>query len=580
MISSYRGWRIDTKLTAMMVEDFIHDPILAAKVILRLRIPPHQQIRMMWMWTTYYTQDDSGFSTGKTTTNAIIAALRSVLFPGRIGGIVSGTFRQGKLTFQNFDKWYENSPIFRNCVKHYRGQPRISHGSEAWEIYFRGGSMCRALPPNFYQNSERLRGERWNDGYFDEWTIFDMKALTKTLFGRVTSVNEHQNCPIRQNHIHLCGTPGFKSDHGYPLVKRNQANIASGNHNYGQFTCNYRHIPNTDEWRGFSDRKTIFNMQTMNPKGIVKSEVDGIWQDDSMSFYSASYINEVRRNTCPALLRRQFKEDCYVGGFDSARGGSGDGKGDDFAFAVLRIKQNNIPVHVHTTRLNNVRAEQMAGVVQKLHMAFNFACIAYDPGGGGLFVKDELEKSELPIDNNIVSVIPITELINTSGVVGDPILIPFKRGDFYMDQIWGKMASESIAPNRIHRLLAKAIEDGSIVLAPRWSNWDHVGGEWDVDAKREWLNQTRGLSEIQRLKAEMDLSVSQLVKVDVDRNKNTGVPIVDKYGMYKFGSKKKKDSAYSLVYAYYAFLVAQKFHGIGSSGDSGESKVAISSAAM
>jgi hypothetical protein len=582
MTNKYNRWRLDTKLTAMMVEDFIHDPILAAKVILRLRIPPHQQIRMMWMWTTYYTQDDSGFSTGKSTTHAIIIALRSILFHDRISGIVSGTFRQGKLIFQNFDKWYNNSPIFRNCIKHHHGQPRISHGSEAFEIWFKGGSICRALPPNFYQNSERLKSERWNDGYFDEWTIFDMQALTKTLFGRVTSVNEYQDCPIRQNHIHLCGTPGFKSDPGYKLVEKNQANIASGNKNYGQFTCNYRHIPNTKEWKGFSDRKTIYNMQTMNPEGIVKSEVDGIWQDDSLSFYSALQINDSRKNTCPALIKRQYEDDCYVAGFDSARGGStGSGKGDDFALTILRIRGNGIPAHVHTTRLNNVRAEQMAGAVHKAHRNFQLACIIYDPSGGGLFVKDELEKSEIPIDNEVVLVTPIIELLNTSGVIGDPILIPFKRGTFYMDQMWGKMASESIAPNRIHRLLTNAISDGKIILAPRWSKWDHIGGEWDIDAKRDWLNKAQGLSELQKLKAEMDLTVSQLVKVDVNRNKDTGVPIIDKYGMYKFGSKKKKDSAYSLVYAYYAYLIAKKFYSIGESiiGGDGNS-IAMSTSAM
>lgn len=65
----------------MMVEDFIFDPILAAKVILRIKVPPHEELRIIWMWTTYYTNDDSGFSTGKSFTHAIISALRSILFP-------------------------------------------------------------------------------------------------------------------------------------------------------------------------------------------------------------------------------------------------------------------------------------------------------------------------------------------------------------------------------------------------------------------------------------------------------------------------------------------------------------------
>lgn len=205
---------------AAMAEELMLDPILAAQVILGLRIPPHQAIRIMLMWVSHYFQDDSGFSMGKSTTAAIVAALRSILFENRKSLIVSGTFRQSQLVFQNFDRWHKNKKsFFHHCVDTRNNIPRISHGTSVWEIYFKGGSSVRALPPNFSEDSTGLRSERGHDGYFDEWTKFEISAYTKTLIGRITEVNDHQDCPIRQNHIAAFSTPGYESDPAYQVVE-------------------------------------------------------------------------------------------------------------------------------------------------------------------------------------------------------------------------------------------------------------------------------------------------------------------------------------------------------------------------
>ncbi len=205
---------------AAMTEDLMFDPVLAAQVILGLKIPPHQAIRIMLMWVTHYFQDDSGFSMGKTTTAAIVMALRSILFEDRKSLIVSPTFRQSQLVFSNLDRWYKNkNNFFHHCIDTRNNIPRISHAQTAWEMNFKGGSLVRALPPNFSEDSTGLRSERGHDGYFDEWTKFEISAYTKTLLGRISAVNEHQDCPIRQNHIAAFSTPGYESDPAYQVVE-------------------------------------------------------------------------------------------------------------------------------------------------------------------------------------------------------------------------------------------------------------------------------------------------------------------------------------------------------------------------
>jgi hypothetical protein len=299
-------------------------------------------------------------------------------------------------------------------------------------------------------------------------------------------------------------------------------------------------------------------MQTMNPRGVVASEVDGLWQKDSQSFYSSKEVKDARTHTITIITKRAYDDEIFVAGYDSARGGSDDrsasGKADDFAITTLRVS-DKVPTHVSTVRANNVTAEQMAALVYDQYAKFQHSFVGYDPGGGGLFVRDELRKSCLHIGDKLVPITPIVEPTDNTGVIGTPILIPFKRGFVFTDQIWGKMPSDSILVNRLHREASGAISTGNMMLAPEWAGWDEVGSAWDVDAKREWLNTLPALSPEQRQLAEMDLAVSQLIMIDIERDKDSGKPKIDKYGMFKFGSKSKKDSAYSLIYAYYTYLI-------------------------
>lgn len=542
----------------MMVEDMLFDPILATKVLLGLpKIPPHEELRILTMWTTYCTLDDSGFSTGKSFTYAIVAALRSLLIPGRIGGILSGTFRQGQLIFRNFDRWYSTSKIFRHCVKTFGGKPRLVHGSAVWEAFFKGGSTVRVLPPNFLQDAERLRSERWHDGYFDEWTTFgNFKAFTTTIIGRVTALNEFTDCPIRQNHLHLASTPNFKHHPSYRIVKKIQANIDAGDKNYKRLTFNYRHVPKTDKYKSFVDRKVIFTMQTMNPRGVTEAEVDGNWANDSLSYYSSTLIEKIDlRRARYILTARLHAEDIYLSAFDMARGRAGSRRnkgGDDFAMSVIRIPRGTKkPQLCFAIRKNNIEAAQAAAIVQEYHQKFQFTYIMYDPAGGGLFVRDELRKPEQIIRTKTTSVYPLIEMDDSSGTFGEMILIPFRRASFHIDRLWGKMRSDSVLVNRCHQNMRDTLENSMIAFPPIWEGWHDLnclGQHRELDQMRDVLNTATGLTELEMAHATVDLAIRQLIAVDVERDDNNE-PMLDKFSMYKFLSKEKKDLAYSLIYS-------------------------------
>lgn len=562
-IYAKNGWKYDRNVTVAMIEDMMFDPILACKVLLGVRVPPHQELRILRMWTTHFTMDDSGFSTGKSYTYAMVSAIRSMLFQGRISGILSGTYRQGKLIFQNYERWAGSSKIFRCSLQSHNGQPRLIKGTDVHQAHFRAGAEIRVLPPNLMQNADRLRSERWNDGYVDEWTIFpNYDAITKTIYGRCTANNPYPNCHVRMNHLHLASTPQYEHSPSYGLVKMIDSNIAKGSRSYARYTSNYRHVPRTKPWTGFADYRTIYGMQTTNTPGMVKSEVDGLWQSDSQSFYLSKEVDQARASHQTVLLKRLNLSDVYIAAFDTARGAtrSRQGSRDDFAMTILRLPDNGAgkPIHVLTVRKSGITAANAAGIIHEYHRLFHFSWIMFDPAGGGLFVADELEKPTQMIRGETTQVVPIVNYEdNGSAVIGDRILVAFLRRSEFIEKMWGTMISDSVLVNRMHNLFSEAVRSELILLAPEydWSN-TRVRAT-DVAGIRQFLNKASGMDELNKVKAEMDLAVRQLVLVDVLRDAS-GMPIMDSHNMYKFKSKEKKDSAYSLAYAYVMSALFQR----------------------
>lgn len=555
-------WKYDRKLTAMMVEDCLIDPKLAAKIILGIRLPPHQEIRLYLMWFKSMFLDDSGFSTGKSTTIAIACALRSCLLEDRVSGIISSTFRQGQLISSNLDKWKDSSSIFRSCIARHRNQLMISHSTTGWKFRFNSNSEVRTLPPGVVQDSVRLKSERWNDGYFDEWNTFPVDTLTKTLFGRVSKLNVNPMCPVRQNHKALFSTPEDESSPSYKLVEDIDNQISEKSKDHAHFTSNYRHIPLQRKWIGFVDYKTIIDMQRFNPKSIVESEVDGKWRKSSITYYPKELIDECRVARVEDLFKfkREKQDDIIVFGFDMARGASAKnkrrGKGDDFSISVLiKSKSGRLLKLSHLVRKNGINHRQASWIIRLLFDLFNPNLIGYDPLGGGSFVAEELERSiTQDPEGNIIEVVPIVDCDDIKIKDGAKILVPFARGNSKVEKLFKKQKSDSIIYNKLHNQMYSFLEDKLFAFPEVLEMWENVLTRADPRNMRKYLNDNKNFRGKERIQAEMDLAVTQIHYIDIERDKNK-IPILDSFGMYKFTSRQKKDAAYSILYGFFAYLV-------------------------
>lgn len=300
----------DQKITAYMVDDCLHDPVLGARVLLGYTVPPHMELRLWAMWTKKFFIDSSGFGTAKSLSIAIVAALRCMLMNDRREGIVSRTFGQGQQTHQYFDKWLNNpkSKIFRNEVlKDISGEPVSTHGSIAWTIKFRSGSEIRTIPPDFKAGAERAGSEDWTDGFFDEVTKYpNYLDFFRQLWTRVRKpVPDHYDStdPIFGRHFYLGGTA---KKQWHPFYKRVQAyinKVEAGSMMHEYQSWNYRDVPKIYQ-DTLMEMDGIRELEEALPEDLIREEVLGEWTKDSLGFYNSLDVKEARSPECPILIAR------------------------------------------------------------------------------------------------------------------------------------------------------------------------------------------------------------------------------------------------------------------------------------
>lgn len=296
----------DNRLTAMMIDDCLHDPVLGAKVLLGYRhIPPHLELRLWAHWTMPFYIDHSGYGTAKSLSIAMVFALRCMLMEGRTEGLLSYTFDQGKLVFNYFDEWAQKNAIFRSqVVKDRNGHTAITHGASAWEIRFKSDSRIRCIPPDFHRESERAGSEDWTDAAFDEVSKYpNLDTFTRQFVTRVRKpVPECYDTddPIYGRHIFFGGTARAITHPFYkPYVQRYQELIKSGSNKHEILSFNYRHID--EKYHRLLNIDAIHELEATLPRDRVEQEVMGRWTQDATTWYSPTDIEMARRTPSPVL---------------------------------------------------------------------------------------------------------------------------------------------------------------------------------------------------------------------------------------------------------------------------------------
>ena len=225
---------------------FIEDPVLAVECIFGFQLAYFQITRLRESWFKTSFMDCSGYGTGKTFTIAVLMALRAILFPDRVQMIISHTFGGVKLLFDTYlEPWYYEIPGY---AQHFPADTRnpVSKTSELYNVKFANGNMIRGVPPGIMTGSTRLRSERCNDIYLDEWahyasqeeidTVIRSRATRRNPFHLINPKTKKQEMlkNILSNHKSYFSTPNYKFHDSYKRAKYfiRKAHIEK-NPNYG-----------------------------------------------------------------------------------------------------------------------------------------------------------------------------------------------------------------------------------------------------------------------------------------------------------------------------------------------------------
>lgn len=536
-------------LTEKDLEELQHNPILAANFILNIKLPPHEQAAVEDMWEKKFYMETSGRDVAKTFRIALISALRSVLFADRIGGYISHTFHGAKLIFRYIDDWYDTIPRFRDCVI---GKP--SHASDAWICRFKTRSEIRCVPPDIAKSSLRLRSERWNDGYIDEWVHFPEQLVIDRVMNVIcTRANKEYfdtGSKVIQNHIAYLSSPDFKFNPAFKRVQFFLKKVKQGDDDFALHRYNYLDIPSNWEW--IIDRKVFEMARETSPAVIFRIEWLGKWENNSEGYYLASEVRKIRKSFIDIKLKGDIGKK-YILGIDVAR--SPSGKGDNFTISVFEV--NTIPVFVYQIKCNNITLEDMAGKVFMAVRDFNVVSIIMDPGGGGIFLADQLAKREqiLTIKGAKVrvEVVPIIK-IDAEGE-GRAILCMFSSGTRALKEIFEKIKGDDELINRAHSLLKTALEKEQI-LAPLELKEFEIGERGKMIPEEDKIAQEK-----YDVLLEIDGTFKELIGVETLKDR-AGNPKRTASGFFTFVSTQRKDSAYSFLYGYFGCYMQKELERI------------------
>lgn len=281
----------------------------------------------------------------------------------------------------------------------------------------------------------------------------------------------------------------------------------------------------------------------------------------------------------------------YYSGIDPNQGGIGrtapggnktTRDADDFAMSVWRVEDQRSPGPAELVKMIRgigLTARQMSAVIHREHSLFNFEIVVMDPNGGGLSVRDHLRE---PMQDDGAEKFQVTPLITLDDTqmqgAGDPRLVLFGRSDSRIKRVMVSMPSESYPINKAHEIFRGALEGTPqrVRFPTRWDGWAGRNQFSSSDQMRAHIDAQHGLTGRARAAAEIDLALFQLITVD-RRMETDGVRVYqDKHGMYEFLSTCKKDSAYAMVYGYFALWIASEERRIAEQSTGQEPEFVIS----
>ena len=424
------------------------NPVMAARDILGLKLPPHQRLDLRLTWHTNANNTIRIFSRGmsKTFGEALFAILSAILYPKlRIIALGAGGFRQGKLILEEVEKIIKG-----DCDQQIKddfvlsmidGSQRRSSSSvikkdpDLWKVPFKNGSAIATAPIG--TTGDAIRGFRANIIQIDE-----RKDLKKEIKERVikpmgivghnvvSTESEYDNRNIDS------GTLQYESDDYTKELDEYMRLIKNGSEDHLVIKFIYpdafdlaKQGEDYVHYSKYFDKKLKYWSVPYNIKvDDIEKELNKITTDEEAwraeylcvpmratgDYYSFELVKdcmnklviddkefmqlEDNRGVNQFLVPKNESDDVCILGVDCAR------EHDMTAFVVIRVGQlsekewnpveqegkSNFCNVIWAYAAHNMHDQDAAILIYNLLGKFNIKTVALDQRGGGSGVRDQL----------------------------------------------------------------------------------------------------------------------------------------------------------------------------------------------
>ncbi len=375
------------------------NPSLACKDLLKQDLAPFQRIVIDGVMSHSFVISVLARGSGKTRMMAMCAALLAMFNPKMRVLLIGPSFRQSKLSFNEFLDILDGSEHLDACVK------RTSRQTDMWTAEFHNNAAIFSMPL-VADNPASIRGIRAHAVLIDEYphvpkevidaVINPMLATVRNPMAAVRKI-EYEN-KLREmgmevesektNANKICGFSSayYQYNHMYKTMQEYkklaiEEKTKYGKSNHAVYIFNYKDAP-----EGFFDMETVEHSRRTSPDIIFAMEYLSEFPADSEGFYKRSLLDSCISEP-PNDFYIELEGDTksrYIVGIDPAR------NSDSLAIVILKLDGEYMKL-VNVITFQNTPFPLVARFLRNLLKKYNIELIGMDAGGGGLAMKDLLE---------------------------------------------------------------------------------------------------------------------------------------------------------------------------------------------
>ncbi|PIR43274.1 hypothetical protein COV24_03380 [candidate division WWE3 bacterium CG10_big_fil_rev_8_21_14_0_10_32_10] len=289
-----------------MVYFYRRHPVLAVRDILGLPVSsPHFRIALKATWFCDHSVLLLSRGMMKSTINAVVSILKSILYPSRTQLVLGPQFRQGRMIFEDsgIEKILSDTMGMQVHRKGFGNRSCrtpskiINKGqNDVWRVHLKNGSQIVTGPIGKKGNS--LLGLRANDIRLDEMRDFTKFQVTKVIhpFANVLSdpfSDNEKTHNVIGNTFMYCGTIRYTDDYYYEIIDEYMAKMVDD-----QDLKTYGFCPRLQRGKycvvefnyedSFSLQKGI-----RRPRQYTVSVVNKLLEENKLKFYFRINIEEI-----------------------------------------------------------------------------------------------------------------------------------------------------------------------------------------------------------------------------------------------------------------------------------------------